>query len=170
MVVTFTNAGLLRLTEAISVIMGANIGTTFTAWLITIPGFKVNMSSIALPLMLFAVILYLQSRPLFNRWGRFIAGFALLFIGLEFMKDAVPDLQNNPELYDIIRHWSGNGLYLYADFHRYRHPAHADTAIIQRHHGHHPGCRQSGWLPFSAAAAMVLGKTSAPLSQPIWPP
>ena len=67
------------------------------------------MSSIALPLMLFAVILYLQSRPLFNRWGRFIAGFALLFIGLEFMR-CVPDLQNNPELYDIIRHWSGMGL------------------------------------------------------------
>ena len=158
MVVTFTNAGLMRLTEAISVIMGANIGTTFTAWLITILGFKVNMSSIALPLMLFAVILYLQSRPLFNRWGRFIAGFALLFIGLEFMKDAVPDLQNNPELYDIIRHWSGMGFTSTLIFIGI---GTLLTLILQSSSATMAitlVAASQGWLPFSAAAAMVLGE------------
>lgn len=158
MVVTFVNAGLLRLTEAISVIMGANIGTTFTAWLITVLGFKVKMSSIALPLMLIAVIFYLQKAPVWNRWGRFIAGFALLFIGLEFMKDAVPDLQNNPELYDIIKHWSGMGftsILIFVGIGTLL------TLILQSSSATMAitlVAASQGWLPFAAAAAMVLGE------------
>jgi len=84
MVVSFSNASLLTLTEAISVIMGANIGTTITAWLITILGFKVSMSSIALPLVGFGFLFTFSKKENTKNWGGFIIGFALLFIGLQF--------------------------------------------------------------------------------------
>ncbi|MFV1965183.1 MAG: Na/Pi cotransporter family protein, partial [Pirellulaceae bacterium] len=102
MVVSFVNAQLLSLTEAISVIMGANIGTTFTAWLIAVLGFKVKMSSIAVPMILVGLIFYLKKDRQLNALGNFIIGFALLFIGLEFMKDAITGLDNNPELFEFF--------------------------------------------------------------------
>ena len=83
MVVSFVNAQLLSLTEAISIIMGANIGTTFTAWLISILGFKVKMSSIVVPLILVGLIFYLKENQKLRSMGSFIIGFCLLFIGLD---------------------------------------------------------------------------------------
>ena len=80
MVVSFSNAGLLTLTEAISVIMGANIGTTITAWLITILGFKVSMGAIALPLVGLGLGISFIKREKAKHWGYFIIGFAVLFI------------------------------------------------------------------------------------------
>ena len=109
MVVSFVNAQLLSLTEAISVIMGANIGTTFTAWLITILGFKVKMSSIAVPLILVGFVFYLKKDRKYNNIGNFIIGFCLLFIGLEFMKDAISGLENNPELFDFFQRNTDRG-------------------------------------------------------------
>lgn len=102
MVVSFVNAQLLSLTEAISVIMGANVGTTFTAWLITIFGFKVKMSAIALPLIIVGFFFYLKKDRQLYSLGKFIIGFSLLFIGLEFMKDAISGLQNNPALFEFF--------------------------------------------------------------------
>ena len=98
MVVSFSNAGLLTLTEAISVIMGANIGTTITAWLITILGFKVSMSAIALPLVGFGFAFTFAKKEKTKNIGSFIIGFALIFIGLQFLKEAMPDIKNNPEI------------------------------------------------------------------------
>jgi phosphate:Na+ symporter len=103
MVVSFVNAGLLNLTEAISVIMGANIGTTFTAWLISILGFKVKMSSIALPLIIVGFVFYMRKNETQATAGRLVIGFALLFIGLEFMKDAITGIEDNPELYEFFQ-------------------------------------------------------------------
>lgn len=110
MVVSFVNAQLLSLTEAISVIMGANIGTTFTAWLIAILGFKVKMSSIAIPLILVGFIFYLKKDRQLNNLGNFIIGFCLLFIGLEFMKDAITGLENNPALFDFFQRNTERGI------------------------------------------------------------
>jgi phosphate:Na+ symporter len=103
MVVSFVNAQLLSLTEAISVIMGANIGTTFTAWLIAVLGFKVKMSSIAVPMIIVGLIFYMKKDRQLNSLGNLIIGFALLFIGLEFMKDAITGLDNNPELFEFFQ-------------------------------------------------------------------
>ena len=92
MVVSFANASLLTLPEAISVIMGANIGTTITAWLITILGFKVSMSEIALPLVGFGFLFMFSKKERSKNWGGFIIGFAILFIGLQFLKETMPNI------------------------------------------------------------------------------
>ncbi len=109
MVVSFANAGLLTLKEAISVIMGANIGTTITAWLIAILGFKVSMSSIALPLLGFGFALTFGKKKKLKQTGNFVVGFALLFIGLQFLKEAMPDLKNNPELLSFLSQYTEYG-------------------------------------------------------------
>ncbi len=69
MVVSFTNAGLLTLVEAIGVIMGANIGTTVTAWLISIFGFKISMSAVALPLVGIGFLCTLRENKQWQQWG-----------------------------------------------------------------------------------------------------
>lgn len=109
MVVSFVNAQLLSLTEAISIIMGANIGTTLTAWLITIFGFKVKMTSVAIPVIFIGLIFYLKKDRKLNNLGNLIIGFALLFIGLEFMKDAMDGLENSPMLFEFFKNNSDRG-------------------------------------------------------------
>ena len=98
MVVSFVNASLLTLAESVSVIMGANIGTTVTAWLITLLGFKVSMSALALPLVGVGFLLTFSKKLTTRHWGEFIVGFAVLFIGLQFLKDSVPDINDNPQI------------------------------------------------------------------------
>ena len=109
MVVSFTNAGLLTLAEAIGVIMGANIGTTVTAWLISIVGFKLSMSAIALPLVGLGFIFTLREDRQWQHWGFFIIGFAVLFIGLQFLKESVPDVSGNPEALSALAAYTTMG-------------------------------------------------------------
>lgn len=97
MVISFVNASLLTLTEAVGVIMGANIGTTITAWLIAILGFKVKMNAIALPLVGVGFLLSMSSDDKKKNWGLFIIGFSILFIGLQFLNESVPDIRNSPD-------------------------------------------------------------------------
>lgn len=92
MVVSFVNAGLITLTESVGVIMGANIGTTITAWLISILGFKVSMAKIAIPIIGLSFPLLFSKRTKWKNIGELIIGFALLFIGLGFLKENVPDI------------------------------------------------------------------------------
>jgi len=158
MVVSFVNAGLLTLTEAVGVIMGANVGTTVTAWLISILGFKVKMSAIALPLVGLGFLLTLSKSRKKQLTGLFIVGFALLFIGLEFLKDSVPDIRSNPEVlsslvtYASYGYWSvllfmliGTVLTLVVQSSS---AAMALTLLMT----------YEGWLPYDMAAAMVLGQ------------
>src|SRR5210317_948365 len=98
MVVSFVNAGLLSLLESIGVIMGANIGTTITAWIISILGFKVKMSVLSLPLIGVALPLVFSKINRRKSLGEIIVGFALIFLGLEYMKGSVPDINSNPEI------------------------------------------------------------------------
>lgn len=93
MVVGFVNAGLLMLEQAIGVIMGANIGTTVTAWLISLLGFKMDISVLAVPLMAVGFVLSLSKIEKRRNVSEFIIGFSLLFLGLSLMKNSVPDLQ-----------------------------------------------------------------------------
>ncbi|NPA67654.1 MAG: Na/Pi cotransporter family protein [Chlorobi bacterium] len=109
MVVSFVNAGLLSLAESIGVIMGANIGTTVTAWLISILGFKVHMSSIAIPLIGLGFPLLFSKNTKRKSWGELIIGFSLLFIGLGYLKESVPDIKSNPELLHFLGNYTDLG-------------------------------------------------------------
>lgn len=95
MVVSFVNAGLLTLRESIGVIMGANLGTTTTAWIIAALGFKLELSSLALPLVGFGVIISFCKKPGWRSTGELFVGLGLLLMGLDFLKSSVPDM--NPE-------------------------------------------------------------------------
>ena len=109
MVVSFVNAGLLNLIESIGVIMGANVGTTATAWLISILGFKISMAEISLPMIGLCLPLLFSTKRSRKNWGELIIGFGLLFIGLEFLKASMPDIQNNPEIFEFLREYSDMG-------------------------------------------------------------
>ena len=86
MVVSFVNAGLLTLGNAIGVIMGANIGTTLTAW-ITSLGFSVNIALFAVPMMAFGYLMHCSKKNSLKNVGQFLMGFAVMYVGLTFMKD-----------------------------------------------------------------------------------
>ena len=110
MVVSFVNAGLLSLLESIGVIMGANIGTTITAWLISIVGFKVNISAAALPIIAFGLPMLFFNKSSTKAWGETLIGFAILFIGLQELKSAVPDLRSNPEILEFLSTYTDLGM------------------------------------------------------------
>ena len=109
MVVSFVNAGLLTLTQAVSVIMGANIGTTVTAWLVAWLGFKADISILAVPLMALGFVLSISKNDHRRNLSELIIGFSLLFLGLSLMKNSVPDLRQTPEVLSFIQGWQGHG-------------------------------------------------------------
>ncbi|MCK4705392.1 MAG: Na/Pi cotransporter family protein, partial [Gammaproteobacteria bacterium] len=158
MVVSFVNASLLTLTEAVGVIMGANIGTTVTAWLITILGFKVKMSAIALPLVGAGFLLTISKNEKARQWGYFTVGFALLFIGLQFLKESVPNIGDHPEALAFLAEYTSRGFLSIIIFLiigtiltlviQSSSAAMALTLLM---------CFE-GWIAFDIAAAMVVGQ------------
>ncbi|MEG2070021.1 MAG: Na/Pi symporter, partial [Bacteroidales bacterium] len=92
MVVSFVNAGLLNLTNAIGVIMGSNIGTTITAWIITLFGIKVDVSTFSIPIIGAGFICMMLRQKKVKHIGEFLVGFGILFLGLAFLKDTISDL------------------------------------------------------------------------------
>ncbi len=158
MVVSFVNAGLLSLVESIGVIMGANIGTTITAWLISIVGLKVNISAFSLPIIAFGFPLLFAKKSSLKSWGEVAIGFALLFIGLNELKSSVPDLQSNPEILEFLAGYTEMGILSVIVFIgigtiitivvQSSSAAMALTLIMAN----------NGWIPFEMAAAMVLGE------------
>jgi len=158
MVVSFTNAGLLTLTEAIGVIMGANIGTTATAWLISILGFKVSMSALALPLVGIGFMMSMRPGPNAKNWGYFLIGFSVLFIGLEFLKNSLPDIGSNPELLSTLSSYTTMG---YGSVLLFMVLGTMLTLILQSSSATMALTLLmtfEGWIPFELAAAMVLGE------------
>ena len=111
MVVSFVNAGLLTLTQSIGVIMGANIGTTVTAWLISALGFKVDIAAFALPLLAFALPLFFSGKSSRKSIGEFVFGFAFLFMGLQSLKVNAPDLGANPEMLAFVQNYTDMGFF-----------------------------------------------------------
>ena len=111
MVVSFVNAGLLTLTQSIGVIMGANIGTTVTAWLISALGFKVDIAAFALPLLAFALPLFFSGKRSLISLGEFFFGFAFLFMGLKSLKANAPDLGANPEMLAFVQNYTDMGFF-----------------------------------------------------------
>lgn len=110
MMISFVNAGLLTVVEAIGMIMGANLGTTTTFWLVSFFGFKFSIAAIALPVMGLALPLLFARQARLRTLGEFCMGFGLLFLGLMFLKDSVPDIRENPEALEFIKDFTGHGL------------------------------------------------------------
>lgn len=101
MVVGFSNAGFLTLSQAISVIMGANIGTTVSAWIVSIFGFKMNITLLSFILLFVAFSLQFSKKEKVQDTADVLAGLGILFIGLYFIGNAVPDVSGNPELFSF---------------------------------------------------------------------
>ena len=158
MVVSFVNAGLLTLAQAISVIMGANIGTTVTAWLVAWLGFKADISVLAIPLMIFGFLFSNSKRDKRKNIGELIVGFSLLFLGLSFMKESVPDLRQTPEVLEFVTAWSAHGfgsVLLFLAFGTIL------TLVLQSSSATMAITLimlSMGWIPFNMACAMVLGE------------
>jgi phosphate:Na+ symporter len=109
MVVSFVNAGLMTLAQSMAVIMGANVGTTFTAWIIALFGFKVDISAFALPLIGLSVPLLFSTKSRTKSIGEFTIGFAFLFMGLDMISKYVPDLQSNPQMFEFLQRYTSMG-------------------------------------------------------------
>ena len=111
MVVSFVNAGLLTLGNAIGVIMGANIGTTLTAW-ITALGFSVDISVFSVPLMAVGFVLCSSKKQKNKSIGEFVIGFAIMFLGLSFMKSSAGTLLSNKDvMLEFFSHFTGYGFW-----------------------------------------------------------
>ncbi len=103
MVVGFASAGLLNLSQSLGVIFGANIGTTTTAWLISILGFKIDISLFAMPMIGVGFFSqFIKKWPLARRIGEAMLGFGLLFLGLCLIQESIPDLQNSPAVVEWV--------------------------------------------------------------------
>ena len=158
MVVSFVNAGLLTLVQAIGVIMGANIGTTITAWMVSLLGFKADISILAVPLMLLGFLFSNSKKNQHKNIGELIVGFSLLFLGLSFMKESVPDLKQTPEVLEFVRQWAGHGFWSVLIF---LGVGTILTLILQSSSATMAITLimlSMGWIPFPMACAMVLGE------------
>ena len=158
MVVSFVNAGLLTLTQAIGVIMGANIGTTVTAWMVSWLGFKADISLLAVPLMLLGFLFSNSKKNQRQNVGELIVGFCLLFLGLSFMKESVPDLRETPQVLEFVREWSGHGFGSVLIFLLF---GTVLTLVLQSSSATMAITLimlSMGWIPFNMACAMVLGE------------
>ena len=158
MVVSFVNAGLLSLVQAIGVIMGANIGTTVTAWLVAWLGFKADISILAIPLMLFGFLFSNSKKNQHKNIGELIVGFSLLFLGLSFMKESVPDLSETPQVLEFVKDWSSYGFTSVLIFLVF---GTVLTLVLQSSSATMAITLimlSMGYIPFSMACAMVLGE------------
>ena len=157
MVVSFVNAGLMTLAQSMAVIMGANVGTTFTAWIIALFGFKVDISAFALPLIGLAVPLLFSSKSKTKSIGEFTIGFAFLFMGLDMISKYVPDLQSNPEMFAFLQRYASMG---FGSVLIFALVGMVVTMIIQSSAAMFAitliMCSK-GWITFDLACALVLG-------------
>ena len=158
MVVGFVNAGLLALNQAIGVIMGANIGTTVTAWLISLLGFKADISVLAVPLMALGFVMSISKKERNKNLSECIIGFSLLFLGLSLMKESVPDLRQTPEVLSFIQGWTQYGfgsVLIFLVFGTIL------TLVLQSSSATMALTlimMSLGWIPFHMGIAMVLGE------------
>jgi len=158
MVVSFVNAGLITFVESTGVIMGANIGTTVTAWMVAIFGFKMQITPIAIMLIGVFFPFMFFGREKFRSLAEAMIGFGILFIGLEFIKNAVPNIDDNPEMFMFLDGFTELGflsilLFVLAGtiLTLLTQSSSAATAITLV-------MLFQGWIDFPIAAAMILGE------------
>lgn len=158
MIVSFVNAGLLTLAGAISMILGANLGTTTTFWIISILGFKFSISAIALPIIGIALPMIFSRKPKLRNTGEFLIGFGVLFLGLMFLRDTVPDIESHPEALAFITSFTGRGILSVISFIIFgailtvlvqsSSVAGAITLVMAG----------EGWIDYPSACAIILGE------------
>ncbi len=157
MIVSFVNAGLLSLGQSMAVIMGANVGTTATAWILYLGGFKVNLAAASIPIIAFTLPMMFSKKNSWKSWGEVLLGFAFLFMGLDLLNHSVPDLRSNPELFAAIQNYADMGfrsvlLFAFVGM--------AVTIIVQSSSVTFAIVLvicSKGWISFEMAAALVLG-------------
>jgi len=169
MVVSFVNAGLLTLVEAIGVIMGANLGTTLTAWIIALVG-KFSLAEVAIPIIGVGLPLFFIGKDRWKNRGEILIGFGLLFFGLDLLKNTVPDLrgmlagadlaaqEQARQIQALVGQFSGRGYYSVLVFFvlgilltltvQSSSAAMAITVTLAI----------QGWIGFHESAAIVLGE------------
>ncbi len=158
MVVSFVHARLLTLIQAIGVIMGANLGTTTTFWIISFLGFKFSLSKIAIPVIGIGVAMTFMKGDRLKGVGNFWTGFGLLFMGLSLLKNSVPDINSNPEALEWVASLGGYGfgsvlIFLFFGV--------ILTIIVQS--SSVAGAitltmAYKGWIDYPQAAAIILGE------------
>ncbi len=157
MVVSFVNAGLMSLGQSMAVIMGANVGTTVTAWIIALFGFKVDITLFALPLIGVGVPLLFSGSNTRKSWGEFLIGFSFLFMGLDYLNHSVPDLRSNPEMFEFLTSYTQLGFLSILIFCAV---GAIVTMIVQASSATLAisliMCSK-GWITFDIAAALILG-------------
>ncbi len=158
MVVSFVNAGLLTLVQSIGVIMGANLGTTVTFWIISFLGFKISLSALSIPIIGLGIPFIFSKKSKWNNIGEVIVGFGILFMGLGLLKKAVPDIKNNPEILQFLTQYTDMGM---ASIVLFVFVGVVLTVIVQSSSA--AGAITvtmafNGWIDFPIAAAIVLGE------------
>ena len=157
MIVSFVNAGLLSLAQSMAVIMGANVGTTATAWILYLGGFKVNLAAASIPIIAFTLPMMFSKKNSWKSWGEVLLGFAFLFMGLDLLNHSVPDLRSNPELFAVIQNYADMGflsvlLFAFVGM--------LVTIVVQSSSVTFAIVLvicSKGWISFEMAAALVLG-------------
>lgn len=109
MVVSFVNAGLMSLAQAMAVIFGANVGTTVTTWIISAFSFEVSISDYSIVLLAVAVPMLFLKKASYKSFGEFLIGFCFLFMGLDLISQFVPNLKENPQMLAFVREWTSLG-------------------------------------------------------------
>lgn len=158
MTVSFVNAGLINLAQSAGILLGANVGTTVTAWMITKLGFDVDIDAICLPLIAISVPMLFAKRKRIKFYGEFILGFAILFWGLDELKHAVPDLKNNADSLAFLEAYADGGFVSNILFVGV---GTLITVIVQSSSAAMTltiTLAANGVIPFEIAAAMVLGE------------
>lgn len=167
MVVSFVSAGLMTLAQSVAVIMGANVGTTATAWIITLFGFKVDIGAFAIPIIAFCIPLLFSSNSRRKSIGEIVLGFALLFIGLDWIEANVPDLKSSPEIFGFLTQYANMG---YVSALIFVLIGIITTMIIQSSSAAIAivliMCTK-GWITFDLACAMILGSNIGTTITPI---
>jgi phosphate:Na+ symporter len=158
MTVSFVNAGILSLTAAGGIIIGANLGTVVNVWLVTIVGFELNLFTLCLPLIGFAMPFIYIKNGKHRQWAETVIGFALLLLAIQFLKSVVPELQRQSEIMEFLGQLGNHGflsvlIFIFIGI--------VFTALIQSSSAAMALTLTmclNGWLPFDIAAAMVLGE------------
>ncbi len=157
MVVSFVNAGLMSLEQSVSVILGANLGSTFTTWIVTFFGFSVNMGAFLLPILAVAVPMLFTKKSQWKSISEFLIGFVFLFMGLGLISENVPDLSQSPELFAALQDYTSMGFVSLLIFFIFGvvvtliiQSSAATIAIVLI-------MSSKGWIPFDMACAIVLG-------------
>ncbi len=157
MIVSFVNAGLLSLAQSMAVIMGANVGTTATAWILYLGGFKVNLAAASIPLIAFTIPMLFSKKNSWKSWGEVILGFSFLFMGLDLLNHSVPDLRSNPELFAAIQNYADMG---FLSILLFAFVGMILTMVVQSSSVTFAIVLvicSKGWIAFDMAAALVLG-------------